>query len=148
MINSYKWVKVVRKDYKKSNPKVNGSYSKKKNTITLYDRFFKLEEDVQASILEHEYSHYIWYRLPLIIQSIWWMVSIGNNIMLKASWYKKNAYVTEYAKTKITEDWAECIEVWYLLSNKYKGKKFWTYADFKIKVANKIYNHYSKLCEK
>jgi len=145
-MKDYRGIRIVRKTHKPTNPKANGSYSKPRNAIILYDKFFDLEPDIQASILEHEYSHYIWHKMPSSIQRIWQLISVGDPRILKKLDYKENAYVTEYAKTKITEDWAECIETEWLLSNskKYKGKKFGTYADFKLKIAKKIYDYYCR----
>ncbi len=149
-LSEYKGVKVVRKKEKQNKPHVNGSYSKARQTITLYDRFFNLDLIIQESILEHEYSHHIWHKMPKLYQKIWALISNWRLInILNVMWiteYSKNAYVTDYAKTKITEDWAESIETLFILNNKkeYKGKSFRTFADFKMKTAKAMYDYFSK----
>lgn len=149
-IKEYKGVRIVRKTFKRSNPKANWSYSKTRNAIILYKRFFDLDEIVQTSILEHEYGHYIWYKMPMLYRKIWEWISNWKLIKtLNIMWitkHKENAYVTKYARTKITEDWSECIEIDYIFKNnpKYKNTKFWTFADDKMRFAKSMYDYFSK----
>ncbi len=149
-LKEYKWLEIVRKKEKPGKPFVNGTYSKTNETITLYDNFFKHDLVIQESILEHEYWHHIWYKMPKIFRLLWELISNGKLVkILYIMWltkYDKNAYVTDYAKKNIKEDWSESIETLFILNNKkeYKGKSFRTFADFKMKTANSIYTYYSK----
>lgn len=146
-LKEYKWIKVERRNFKPWNPKANWTYSKSKNTITLYNNFFKLDKVIQESILEHEYWHYIWHKMPMLYRKIWewisnWKLIKTLNIMWITT-HTENDYVTEYAKTKVTEDWSECIEAEYLLTHLHKWKRFWTFADVKVKIAKSMYDYFS-----
>lgn len=150
IITQYKWIKVIRKKFKPGKPNVNWSYSKTRNAIILYNNFFKLDTIRQNSILEHEYWHYIWHKMPVLYRKIWEWISNWKLIkVLNVMWYtkhNKNDYVTDYAQTKITEDWSECIETEYLLRNdpKYKWKSFESFADDKMRIAKSMYDYFSK----
>lgn len=143
MIKEYKWLSVV---INKKQWKVNASYNRFSKVIVLYPSFFKLSIVRQYSILEHEYSHHIYWRMPILYRKLWEFISNWKLIkVLNIMWitkYKKNAFVSEYAKTKSTEDFAECIEIKYLSDND-KKKTFKTYADFKMKIAYSMYTYFS-----
>ncbi len=147
-LTEYKWIPVIRKKEKPWKPLVNWSYSKKHQRITLYDRFFIHDLVIQESILEHEYAHHIWHKMPELYRKIWVLISNWKLInLLHIMWlteYTENAYVTNYAKTKITEDWAESIEVEFIVRNKYKGRQIWSFADFKMKTSKAMYDYFSK----
>jgi len=140
-MRKYKGLKVIRKDNKWES---NASYNRFTKRITLYDRFFLLDDRIQKSILEHEYAHHVYYKMPLAYQKLWGYISNWKLIkLLNIMWitpHNKNAYTTKDPRTAVKEDWAECIEAKYLIKN----KKFWTYADFKIKVAYSMYTYFSK----
>ena len=70
--------------------------------ITIYDKFYKLSKVRQESILEHEYWHHVWHKMPILYQKLWGYISNWKlTKLLNIMWvtiYTKNAYVTDYAK--------------------------------------------------
>ena len=141
MIKQYKGLKVIHKTKKWES---NASYNRFSQVITIYDLFYTRDKVVQESILIHEYAHHVYYKMPLIYQKLWGYISNWKLIKLLnimgITKYKKNAYTTKDPRTAVKEDWAECIEAKYLIKN----RKFWTYADFKVKVAYSMYTYFSK----
>lgn len=146
MIKEYEGIPVIHKKQWKT-PEVNASYNRFSQVITIYDIFYTRSKVIQKSILEHEYSHHIYWMMPLVYRKLWEYISKWKlTKLLRIMWittHTKNAYVTEYAATKVTEDWAECIEYNYLFKTKYKGKRLWTFADVKIKIAYAMYTYFS-----
>lgn len=146
-IKEYKWVEVVRSSKQWTR---NGKYNKFSQIIVLYPNFFKLSKYRQTSILEHEYWHHIWHKIPRLYRKIWEWISNWKLIKtLNIMWIiteTENSYVSDYAKTKITEDWSECIEVNYLINYdpKHIWSKFKPYATFKMGIAVSMYNYFSK----
>ena len=80
-------------------------------------------QEKYTQIVRHEYWHHIWYSMTLQEQLIW-----------KRTW---NCFVSDYAKTNNTEDFAEIMR--YYLSN--------INTDCKLKtlVAEYFYNKYKRL---
>jgi hypothetical protein len=70
-MKEYKGILIIRKKEHKSNKGVNGSYNKRTNKITLYDKFFLLDKVVQTSILEHEWSHSVRHNLSVLDRALW-----------------------------------------------------------------------------
>lgn len=144
-INEYKWLEVICSTKETTR---NAKYNRFSQIIVLYPHFFTLDKIRQASILEHEYWHHIWHKMPILYKKIWewisnWKLIKALNIMWITT-HTKNDYVNDYARTKITEDWSECIEADYLLTHLHKWKKrLWTFADVKIKIAKSMYDYFS-----
>ena len=143
MINipkEYKGLKVIRKW---SKGEVNASYNRFSQVITIYDIWLTQTEANRKAILEHEYAHHIFWKMPLLYQKLWGYISNWKLIkLLNIMWltsFKHNAYVTSYAKKNVREDWSECIEAKILIWQ----RKFHSYADFKINVSNSMYNYFS-----
>lgn len=66
----WKWVKVRHKEHPTID-NVNAFYSESNNTIYLTQRFFTKTIEQQESILDHEWGHSVWYRLPKVVQDLW-----------------------------------------------------------------------------
>jgi hypothetical protein len=141
ILSEHKWLKIIIKD---KHPRVNAnaSYNHLTKKITLYDNFFKHSKKKQDGILEHEYAHHIYYKMPLIYRKIWGLISNGKLIkLLNIMWitpHNKNAHVNDYAKTSAREDWAECIEADFL------WEKYIQYTWFKIRVAVSMFEYFDK----
>lgn len=140
-MEQYKWIKIVRKKYWRTKT-TNAWYSRTFKRIYLYDRFFTKSKERQAKILEHEYSHHIYRNMPKVYRSIWKVLSNWKAIKyLNIFWiteYKENAYITNYAKSKIAEDWAETHEE----SHTCYDKRYNNYVDFKIKTVKAMMNYF------
>lgn len=136
----YKWVPVFRLKQGKT-PNANASYSPIRKRIYIYDNFFTHPEENQKAILEHEYAHHIYYKMPIVYRKIWTLISNGKLIKLLNIMgiidFKENGFVTSYAKKNEKEDFAECIEANYL------KQRFKLYTQFKFKIAVSMFNYFS-----
>ena len=147
MIKEYKWVEVVCSTKETTR---NGKYNRFSQIIVLYPHFFTLDKIKQTSILEHEYWHHIWHKMPMLYKKIWeWLSNWKLIKTLNIMWLTKattNSYVSSYAKTNIKEDWSECIEVDYLVKHhpEYKGTRFKAFATYKMWIAVSMYNYFAK----
>lgn len=141
-ITEYRGLKIVRPLIDK--PKTNAAYSRTRKCIKLYKRFFTYDEKKQKKILEHEFSHHIFRGLPKSYQRTWKNISTWRSIeFLNITWiceHTENAYITNYAKTKYTEDWAETYEESIL---GYKKRN--NYIDFKVQTVLSMMEHFSNL---
>tara|TARA_R110000764_G_scaffold5867_4_gene22766 strand:+ start:328 stop:558 length:231 start_codon:yes stop_codon:yes gene_type:complete len=55
--------------------KYNASYNKFSQVIVIYPNFSTLSNIKQKSILEHEYAHHVYYKMPLAYKKIWQYLS-------------------------------------------------------------------------
>lgn len=144
ILDEYKWLRVIRKKEWK-NPLSNASYNKRRKTITIYDNFFTHDDFTQMTIFEHEYAHHIYYKMPLVYRKLWWYISNWRLIkvlnILGLTKYKENAYVTNYAKKNVREDFAESVEAFYVLEK--KKMKIFSFWQFKVDIAKSMYDYFS-----
>lgn len=147
MINiptEYKWVKIkVQKGW----GRMNARYIVRTKTIILYDNWFTFNKIKREQILQHEYTHHIWYKIPYLYKKIWALISNWSLCkLLYIFWIannSKNAYISKYAEKNNVEDFAETISIW-ILSNK-RQVNYWSFVDTKIKLAVPLYNYYDNL---
>lgn len=142
--SNYKWLKIIKQS---GWWKMTARYLARNDTIIVYDNWFKLNKARRMSILSHEYYHHIYFNMPFIYRQIWKLIDNWKVIkILNVLWltkYKKNVYVTEYAKKNIAESFAECWKIQYLNDN-YKKIKFNNYADFKMNIASSMLKYFEK----
>lgn len=141
-MKEYRWLKINYKEEHKWKW-VNASYDNKTQTITIYERLLKKDDEFIEMTLFHEWCHFIYMtKVSRIIKAIWKLVSnwkllkILNILLWKR--YKKNNYVSWEARRNANEDFARCLAQW---------RKHWTYnsyVDLKIEIAENILNYFSK----
>lgn len=143
-IREYKWVRVRHSDDFSRDKKgiLSGKYMVDFDTIILTSLFYTLPERRQKAILEHEYAHAIYFKMPEVYREVWVLISEYDEIVKKAlqkRWveYNENKWVTQYASTSPVEDFAECIE-----EDTYNPKTYWDYRDVKVKIAKAIINKF------
>lgn len=111
--------------------------------INIYPKFWEVDTIKQNAILEHEYSHYVYFdivsqevrtkweemsNLPLTAQA---------KFLLRGKIYK-NAYLNDHAKKSPSEDFWESWEDTFVNP----GKKYWNYLDVKIDTVVAVMKKY------
>lgn len=135
-MKEYKWFKLIDKPSKSKT--LNARIILRNKTILIYPNFYTHKKVKQKAILEHEVAHYVYSKLPILYKIVWKL--IDNWKLIKLSKYKKNAFVSEYAKKNNIESFCECIKMDYLFQN-IRRIEFEDYADFKISIAVNLYNN-------
>lgn len=111
--------------------------------IILYPNFWNASKIQQYAILEHEYSHYVYFDImPQNIRTKWEEMSnlpatAKAKFLLRGKVYK-NAYLNDHAKKSPSEDFAECYEDTFVNP----GKRYWNYLDTKIDTAVAVMKKY------
>ena len=119
----------------------SAGYNVEKDTIVLTPKFFTFDIDHQEWVLDHETGHRLWeLRLSDEEKKSWTEVSelsfrVRYKLAKKWKLFYQNAYVNDYAKTKVTEDFWETIED----CIRYPDKEYWDYRDVKRHVAMRIF---------
>lgn len=133
------WVRVRHSDSLTSDGAV-ATYHKDFKTITIASNYFNLDYNTQVWVMEHEHAHKVYYDIPMAIRWIWKSMHLFDSKILKRLWafgyvFEKNEYVNWYAMKNEREDFSECVRL--------RNEKFiWKYVNFKIRVANYLYNKY------
>ena len=141
----YKWLPVFIVPQPTNKPKSNASYFKLRKYIKLYPRFFLKSDIRRNAILSHEFAHHVWHhKVPSKTQKLWTKISnfdksIQEILILAWKEYTHNAYVTNYAKKNIREDWSECWEYY----TEFGKPTFWDYRDIKVNAVIKLMKKYT-----
>lgn len=136
-ISRYHGIRVINRTNQPT-PTRNAMYLPKSHggpQIRLYPRFYTQSKPRQESILEHEYSHYVYFELltPQEIR-LWEAVSnfeLGQRVKALFKGRYKNAYINSHAAKFPSEDFSEMWEDYIL--NK-RARKFGDYLDIKMQV--------------
>ena len=102
--------------------------------IILYPRLFEFDDKVIKSIVEHEYTHYIYFEIMSTKERRAWEAisnfTLSQRVKAWLKWYFKNEYINSHAKKFPSEDFAEMWED-YILN---PDAIYWNYLDIKKKV--------------
>ncbi len=137
---------VIKKEQPKDSATRRGTYIPKSHNwpyIILYPNFWNASLTQQYAILEHEYSHYIYFDVvPQQIRTKWEEMSnlpltAQAKFLLRGKVYK-NIYLNDHAKKSPSEDFSECWEDTFVNP----GKRYWSYLDVKIDTVVAVMKKY------
>lgn len=113
VISSYRGVKIEKKEQPKEAPKRLWAYSPTSDSIILYPRAFELDDEKWRLLIEHEFSHKIyWKEFSKADILLWEQISrLDSELIKKNSAFKNfiNKYISEW-ETNESEDFAETYE--------------------------------------
>lgn len=146
----YIWAKVsISLIPKRNKPNVTASYNSWLNRITIYPLWFKQDKIKRDAIMRHEGWHKIRAKdMSHKIKELWDKVSAWDqkimNIVNKAMGtnYTANWWVSNYAKKSANEDFSETLEESYIKKMNSDDTKYESWADFKILIAEAIFDLY------
>lgn len=145
-IVEFSWIPVFLKAQPKDSATRRWAYIPKEYKwpyINIYPNFWNASQIQQYAILEHEYSHYVYFDiLPEIVRKKWEEMSnlpltAQAKFLLRGKVYK-NAYLNDHAKKSPSEDFSECWEDTFVNP----GKKYWNYLDVKIETVVAVMKKY------
>ena len=145
-IADFCWIPVFLKPQPADSATRRGAYIPKAYGwpyINIYPNFWNADKTTQYAILEHEYSHYIYFDVcPQEVRTKWEEMSnlpltAQAKLLLRGKVYK-NIYLNDHAKKSPSEDFAECWEDTFVNPN----KEYWNYLDVKIDTAVAVMKKY------
>lgn len=145
-IAEFHWIPVFLKPQPVDSTTRRGAYIPKAYGwpyINIYPKFWKADKTTQNAILEHEYSHYVYFDVcSQEVRTKWeemsnLPLSAQAKFLLRGKIYR-NAYLNSHAQKSPSEDFAESWEDTFINP----GKKYWNYLDVRIATVVAVMKKY------
>lgn len=145
-IAEFSWIPVFLKLQPKDSATRRGAYIPKEYGgpyINIYPKFWEVDTIKQNAILEHEYSHYVYFDVVSQEVRTKWEEMSNLTLMAQAKFLLrgkvyKNEYLNKHAKNWPSEDFWESWEDTFVNP----GKKYWNYLDVKIETVVAVMKKY------